>query len=82
MVTERLLQEKRGLKERVGVDANSERAIIGKQRLKCHHRGKFGHIRRSCNERVRTKIITSQKETNNKLKANRDEVRRRDSSRM
>ena len=46
----------------------------------CHHCGKLGHIRRSCNERVRTKINTSQKETNNKLKANRDEVRWRDSS--
>ena len=59
--------------------------MTGKQRPKakkpkCNHCGKFGHVRRSCNERVRTKIITSQKETNNKLKANRDEVRRRDSS--
>ena len=43
-------------------------------------RSKFGHIRRNCNERVRTKLSTSQNSTNNKLKANRDGVRRRDSS--
>ena len=89
VVTERLLHEERKLKERTGVGASSERAMTGKQRPKarrpkCHHCGKFGHIRRNCNEwiklsqcneRVRTKSNTSQKETRNKLK-----VRRRDSS--
>lgn len=59
--------------------------MTGKQRPKARgpkwqHFGKFGHIRRSSNERVRTKFSTSQKETNNKLKVNRAEVRRRDSS--
>ena len=34
----------------------------------------------NCNERVRTKFNMSQKETSNKLKANRAEVRWRDSS--
>lgn len=94
VVTERLLHEERKLKERTGVGASSERAMTGKQRPKargpkCHHCGKFGHIRQNCNEwikpsqcneRVRTKFNTSQKETRNKLKANKAEVRRRDSS--
>ena len=94
VVTERLLHEERKLKERTGVGASSERAMAGKQRPKargpkCHHCGKFGHIRRNCNEWiklsqcnewVRTKFSTSQKETRNKLKANKAEVRRRDSS--
>ena len=77
VVPERLLQEERGLKGRASVAANSERAMTGKRRPKATT-GKFGHIRRSYHERVRTKFSTSQRETNNKLKANRDVVRRRD----
>ena len=82
VVTERLLHKERKLKERTGVGASSERAMTGKQRPKargpkCHHCGKFGHIRLNCdewiklsqcNERVRTKFNTSQKETRNHLK--------------
>ena len=81
VVTEWLLHEERKLKERAGVGASSETAMTGKARgPKCHHCGKFGHIRRNCNERGRIKFNTSQKQTRNKLKANRTEVRRRDIS--
>ena len=93
VVTERLLHEERKLNERADVRVRSERAMTGQQRskakgLKCHHCGKFGHIRRNCKEWVRTKSEARRKpetpqasqETRNKLKANRAEVRRRDSS--
>ena len=58
VVTERLLHEERKLKERTGVGASSERAMTGKQRPKargpkCHHCGKFSHIRRNCNEWIK-----------------------------
>lgn len=54
VVTERLLHEERKLKERVGPERSREGAMTGKQRPKrkgpkCHHCGKFGHIRRNCN---------------------------------
>ena len=57
VVTERLLHEERKLKERVGSERSREGAMTGKQRPKgkgpkCHHCGKFGHIRRNCNEWV------------------------------
>ena len=81
VVTERLLHEERKLhvQEWTGVGASSERVMTGKQQPKargpkCHHCGKFGHIRRNCNkwikpsqcnEWVRTKFNTSQKETRN-----------------
>ena len=55
VVTERLLHEERKLKERVGSERSREEAMTGKQRPKGkgpkgHHCGKFGHIRRNCNE--------------------------------
>ena len=66
--------------------------MTGQQRskaneLKCHHCESFGHIRRDCKEWVRTKPEARKKpatpqasqDTRNKLKANRAEVRRRDS---
>ena len=60
--------------------------MTGKQQAKgkgpkCHYCGRFGHIRRTCKEWDRKKSDSSQKESKNvKLKANRAEVRRRDSS--
>ena len=75
VVTERLLHEERKLKERLGSERSREGAMPGKQRPKgkgpkYHHCGKFGQIRRNCNEEARS----------NKLKVNKAEVRRRDSS--
>ena len=91
VVTERLLYEERKLKERADVGGRSERAMTGQQRskakgVKCHHGGKFGHIRRNCKNLVRTKPEARRKpetpqasqEIRNKLKANRAVVRRRD----
>ena len=50
LVTERLLHEERKLKDREGADVSSEKAMTAKQRFKkgpkCHHCGKYGHIRR------------------------------------
>ena len=59
VVTERLLHEERKLKERVGSERSREGATTGMQRPKgkgpkCHNCGKFGHIRRNCNEWVKT----------------------------
>ena len=75
VVTERLLHEERKPKEPVGSERSREEAMTGKQRPKGkgpknHHCGKFGQIRRNCNEEARS----------NKLKVNKAEVRRRDSS--
>ena len=59
--------------------------MTGKQRpkgkgSKCHHCGKFGHIRRNCNEWVKKKSDSNEKEARrNKLKVKMAEVRRRDS---
>ena len=86
VVTERLLHEERKLKERVGSERSREGAMTGKQRPKgkgpkCHHCGKFGHIRRNCNEWVKKKSDSNEKETrSNKLRVNKAEVRRRDSN--
>ena len=60
VVTERLMHEERKLKERVGSERSREGAMTGKQRPKakgpkCHHCGKFGHIRWNCNEWVKKK---------------------------
>ena len=60
--------------------------MTGKQRPKgkgpkCHHCGKFGHIRRNCNEWVKKKSDFNEKEARrNKLKVNKAKVRRTDSS--
>ena len=60
--------------------------MTGKQRPKgkgpkCHHCGKFGHIRRNCNEWVKEKSASNEKEArSNTLRVNKAEVRRRDSS--
>ena len=75
VVTERLLHEERKLKERLGSERGREGAMPGNQRPKgkgpkYHHCGKFGQIRRNCNEEARS----------NKLKVNKAEVRRRGSS--
>ena len=71
VVTERLLHEERKLKERLGSERSREGAMPGKQRPKGKGpTGKFGQIRRNCNEEARS----------NKLKVNKAEVKRRDSS--
>ena len=71
VVTERLLHEERKLKERLGSERSREGAMPGKQRPKGKGpTGKFGQIRRNCNEEARS----------NKLKVNKAEVRRRGSS--
>ena len=86
VVTRRLLHEERKLKERAGSERSREEAMTGKQRPKgkgpkCHHRGKFGHIRRNCNEWVKKKSDSNEKEArSNKLKVSKAEVRRRDCS--
>ena len=87
-VTERLLHEERKLKQRaeVGASTSSESAMTGKQQTKrkgpkCHHCGRFGHIRRNCKEWAGMKCDPSQKEDKSfKPKANRADVRRKDSS--
>ena len=76
VVTERLLHEERKLKERVGSDRSREGAMTGKQRSKgkepkCHHCGKFGHIRRNCSEWMKQKRGANEKEARGaKLKVN------------
>ena len=75
VVTERLLHEERKLKERLSSERGREGAMPGNQRPKgkgpkYHHCGKFGQIKRNCHEEARS----------NKLKVNKAEVRRRDSS--
>jgi len=75
VVTERLLHGERKLKARLGSERSREGVMTGKQRPKgkgpkYHHCGKFGQIRRNCNEEARS----------NKLKVNKAEVRQRDSS--
>ena len=88
IVTERLLDEERRLRERaeLGAGSSGEKAMTRKQLAKgkgpkCHYCGKFGHIRRNCKEWARKKSDSSQKETKTvKLKVNRAEVRQRDSS--
>ena len=66
VVTEWLLHEERKLNEQEDVGARSDRAMTGQQRsktkgLKCHHCGKFSHIRRNCKEWVMTKPETRRK---------------------
>ena len=77
LVTERLLHEERKVKCR-GDDASSEKAMTTKQAFKkgpkCHHCGKYGHIRRNCrkfaqenksesNEKDRTRSVKHQANT-------------------
>ena len=86
VVTKRLLHEERKLKEQLGSERSREGAMTGKQRPKgkgpkCHHCGEFGHIRRNCYEWVKKKSDSNEREArSNKLKVNKAEVRRRDSS--
>ena len=58
LVTERLLHEERKLKDRKSTDVSSEKAMTAKQPFKkgpkCHHCGKFGHIRCNCNNNNNT----------------------------
>ena len=52
LVTERLLHEERKMKDRKSTDSSYEKAMTVKQPFrkgpKCHHCGKFGHIKRNC----------------------------------
>ena len=64
----------------------ARKAMTGKQQAKekgpkCHYCGRFGHIRRNYKEWARKKCDSSHKKTKTvKLKANRAEVKRRDSN--
>lgn len=51
IVTERLLHEENKLKERGTVETSTEKVMLGKKtkdRPKCHHCGKPGHLKRNC----------------------------------
>jgi len=84
VLTACLLHDERKLKERVGSERSREGAMTGKQRPKakgpkCHHCGKFGHIRSNCNKWVKKKSDSNEKEArSNKLTVNKAEVRRRE----
>lgn len=84
-VTNCLLHEERKLTERMVSDARREGTMTGKQRpkgqrLKCHHCGKFGHIRPNCSEWDKSKGGSNEKESRStKVRVNGAEVRRRDS---
>lgn len=89
VVTERLLHEERKLKDRMGTDEGGAKAMAADQRSKrkgpkCYHCGKFGHIRRNCSELARTAERRSDSGRRErkivKQKANKVEVRQRDSS--
>ena len=81
-----LLHDERKLKERVGSERSTKGAMTGRQRPKgkgpkCHHCGKFGHIRSNCNKWVKKKSDSNEKEArSNKLTVNKAEVRQRDIS--
>lgn len=75
-VTNCLLHEERKLTERMVSDARRPKG----QRLKCHHCGKFGHIRPNCSEWDKSKGGSNEKESRSaKVRVNGAEVRRRDS---
>ena len=79
VVTECLLHEERKLKEQADAgDSRSDKALMVERQPRrkgpqCHHFGKFGHIKRNCYDLVKAKKSGSQK-------ANKVEVKRRDSS--
>ena len=78
VVTERLLHEERKLKERADAGESSDKALTVEQQPRrkgpqCHHCGKFGHIKCNCYDLAKAKKTGSQK-------ANKVEVKRRDSS--
>ena len=85
-VTERLLHEERKLKYRGG-DASSERAMTAKPAFKkgpkCHHCGKYGHIRRNCRkftQEKRSESSEKERAKNVKHRANMAETTQEDSS--
>ena len=89
VVTERLLHKERKLKDRMGTDEGGAKAMAADQRSKrkgpkCYHCGKFGHIRRNCSELARTAERRSNSGRRErkivKQKANKVEVRQRDSN--
>ena len=71
LVTERLLHEERKLKDREGADVSSEKAMAAKQPFKkgpkCHHCGKYGHIRRNC--RKLTQEMKSESNENDRTRS-------------
>ena len=83
-VTERLLHEERKLKDQ-SVGTNSEKAMTLKHKKgpKCHHCGKYGHIRRNCRKfAAETKSDSSEKGDTKSVKqhAKAAKVREDDSS--
>ena len=86
LVTERLLHEERKVKGR-GDDASSVKAMTAKQAFKkgpkCHHCGKYGHIRRNCRKFAQEKKSGSNEGDRTrsvKHQANTAETRQGDSS--
>ena len=78
IVTERLLHEERKMKDRgTSSVSSSEKAMAAKRPPwkrgpKCHHCGKFGHIKRNCRDLAPN---NNQKEWSRKQKANNAEVK-------
>lgn len=88
IVTERLLHEESKLKERAGEGTDGEtKAMTGQHRWKgkgpkCHHCGRFGHIKRDCEE-LSSRSDSHQKEgewKKTKHKAHKAQEKRRDTS--
>lgn len=82
-VTERLLHEERKMKQR-DADANGDaKAMTSKQKFKgkgpkCHHCGKFGHIKRNCRNLLRSEQNDEkQSQKGSKQKSNKAEVKRK-----
>ena len=72
-VMEHLLHEE-WKQERADYGGSSDKALtVERQGLQYHHCGKFGHIKRNCYDCIRAKRSDAQK-------ANKAEVKRRDSS--
>ena len=87
IVKERLLHEESKLKGRVAVGMEGEmKAMTGQHRWKgkgpkCHHCGRFRHIRRTCRELTSGRNDSNQKEDRKtKHKAHSAQMKQRDSS--
>ena len=88
IVTERLLHEESKLKDRVAGGMEGEmKAMTGQHHWKgkgpkCHHCGRFGHIRRNCRDLTRGRNDSNQKEDRKtKHKAHSAQMKQRVSSR-
>ena len=83
VVTERLIHEERKLKERESAGGSREEAMYTKSRKgpKCHHCGRYGHIKRNCDQRAQEKRWEpTHKDVSPRQKANKARLRRESSS--